>query len=535
MASSSSAPPPPIKSGHSGHVCPPTSTTSPSTHPSGRWESLFVYSFICRFTDLRAKVDGLETPMDFEEALLSQEPNSILTSVLSKFITNLRPNTRNLSVDQISTTLATVLAEYLKTSERTIFWDDSIRANRDPFESLEGGFFAGDWDFKLKILRQLVELQLTHSGDIRGKIDRAWGVSSNKHKKKDAASAPPPPPLLDSDPNSQKQLQLTPLGQDIHRTRYWAADDSPRLYTSTNPWKVTATFHMVSTGRDEYMAIIETLKADMPKRELKKGDKRPKLETFHRNLIDALESRVEAIDAELLRVEKVRKKLEAKQAQLARIAEAELLRETRTRRQTRKPNYVYSGFEEEEEADGDEYTYQEAEMDDDDFLNFRDEDDERPNKRWVAGGVRRSSRTAVLNANGKREAQEEHYWRGERRSARLGAPPETQLDLEPQKKRARTEDSTMSTGSGDAESTTSHGVANGQLKNSVASALRPNEVAVEQVAGKKRSKFWVYAVEGDSEKGPSPAPEVSPGPESNGAASANGHESDMEVDEEHSP
>jgi hypothetical protein len=43
-----------------GHVCPPSN----ATHPSGRWESLFVYSFICKFTNLRAKVEGLETPME---------------------------------------------------------------------------------------------------------------------------------------------------------------------------------------------------------------------------------------------------------------------------------------------------------------------------------------------------------------------------------------------------------------------------------------------------------------------------------------
>ncbi|KAF7307092.1 hypothetical protein MIND_00502500 [Mycena indigotica] len=525
MASSSSAT---AKANVVGHVCPPTSTTSPSTHPSGRWESLFVYSFICRFTNLREKIEGLETPMDFEEALLSQEPNPILTQVLAGFILNLRPQTRNLSIDQISTTVATVLSEYLKSSERSIFWDDTIRANKDPFESIDGGFFTADWDFKLKILRQLVELQLTHSADVRATVDRAWGVSSNKHKKKDATSAPPE----DSDPLSQKQLQLVPLGQDLERTRYWAADDSPRLYTSTNPWKVTATFHMVTTTLDEYKAIIKKLQDAIPPHG--KGEKRPKMEKYHLHLIQTLESRTEAIEAELVRVEKARKKLEQKQVALARAAEAELLRETRTRRQTRKPNYVYSGYDEEDE--GDEYTYQEAERDefeDDDFLNFRDEEEDGRH-----AGRRRSTRTAVLNANGKREAQEDPWssWRGERRSTRLGAPPETQLDIEPPSKRARTEDSAVSTGSGDGGSTTSHGVTNGngKLQSSVVAALRPNEVALEQIAGKKRSKFWVYAVEPGTEPEAAQAPE----PSENGALSmdggesVNGQESDMQVDGE---
>ncbi|KAJ7070860.1 hypothetical protein C8F01DRAFT_1108110 [Mycena amicta] len=506
-----------------GHVCPPTSIHSPSTHPSSRWESLFVYSFICRFTDIRDRVEGLETPMDFEEALLSQEPNPILTQVLAGFIVNLRPQTRNLSIDHISTTVATVLSEYLKSSERSIFWDDDLRANKDPFEGLEGGFFTADWDFKLKILRQLVELQLTHATDIRARIDRAWGVSSSKHKKKDAASAPPE----DSDPHSQKQLQLIPLGQDVQRTRYWAADDSPRLYTSTNPWKVTATFHMVSTTREEYMAVIEELKANAP--QPKKGEKRLKVDLFHFSLIASLEGRIEAIDVESARVEKTKKKLEQKQAALARAAEAELLRETRTRRQTRKPNYVYSGYEEED--DGDEYTFQEPErdeFDDDDFLNFRDDDEGGPSHRNA--GRRRSTRTAVLNANGKREAQEDPWssWRGERRSTRLGAPPDTQLDAEPRTKRARTEESTMSTGSGDGGSTASHGVTNGngKLKTSVAAALRPNEIALEQIAGKKRSKFWVYAVE----PAPGGEPEPPSGEDYNGADSVQGNESDMAME-----
>jgi hypothetical protein len=70
------------------------------------------------------------------------------------------------------------------------------------------------------VLRQLVELQLTHNPDIKTTIDRAWGVVHNKHKKKEAATAPPDP----SDPKSQERLQLLPLGQDNQRKRYWVAD-----------------------------------------------------------------------------------------------------------------------------------------------------------------------------------------------------------------------------------------------------------------------------------------------------------------------
>ncbi|PFH49703.1 hypothetical protein AMATHDRAFT_62719 [Amanita thiersii Skay4041] len=273
-----------------GHICPPSNVT----HPSGRWESLFVYGFICKFTNLRGKVEGLDTPMDLENALLSREPHPILTQILSRFILNLKPQTRNLSTDQISTTLVAVLSDYFKSSERTVFWNDDLRRNVDPFEQLESGFFATDWDFKLKVLRQLVELQLTHSTLVKGIIDRAWGVTQQKTKKKDAFTAPPDP----ADPQSQRRLQLVPLGQDRNRRRYWVADDTPRIYVSTNPWKTTATFQTISSTREEYLSALESLKRDAPA-PLKRGEKRTRLENAHFDLIEALESRIEVIDTEL--------------------------------------------------------------------------------------------------------------------------------------------------------------------------------------------------------------------------------------------
>lgn len=51
-------------------------------------------------------------------------------------------------------------------------------------------------------------------------IDRAWGVSSAKHRKKEALIAPPDP----EDPHSMVNLQTIPLGQDFKRRRYWAFD-----------------------------------------------------------------------------------------------------------------------------------------------------------------------------------------------------------------------------------------------------------------------------------------------------------------------
>lgn len=85
---------------------------------------------------------------------------------------------------------------------------------------------------QLKILRQLVELQLCHSVEIKGIIDRAWGVIHNKHKKAETTPAPPPP----SDPNSQDNLQLLPLGQDNHRKRYWVVDGTCSIRCTPSPY-----------------------------------------------------------------------------------------------------------------------------------------------------------------------------------------------------------------------------------------------------------------------------------------------------------
>ncbi|KAL0579444.1 hypothetical protein V5O48_002550 [Marasmius crinis-equi] len=443
--------------------------------------------------------------ISLENALLLKEPNTVVNAVLTRFILNLRPQARNLSSDQLSSTVSALLADYFKTSERTVFWDEDLHMNVDPFQSLEGGFFSADWDLKLKILRQLVELQLSHSIEVKGKIDHAWGVHHNKNKKKDGPTAPPPP----EDPDSQDNLQLLPIGQDVSRKRYWVADLSPRIYVSTNPWKITATFRTVSSTRDEYISLLEQLKTNAPPPAKKNVKKRPKTEIAHLQLIKALEERLEEIDKELVRVQKARRKIEQRHQDLL-LAEC---RQLRSRRQVKKPDYVFANGGIDSEDDVDEYNQGEEEYEDDfEDPEMFDEETGRPKRSTRASqavGQRRSTRTAVLNANGKREAAEDPFdhWRGERRSARLGAPPEMQLDYEPSVKRARTEDSSMATNSspGPSDSTSpapDTKPLNLHVKTTGAAALKPTEVALEAFAGKKRSKFWVYAVE--------PAPGAAP-------------------------
>jgi hypothetical protein len=185
------------------------------------------------------------------------------------------------------------------------------------------------------------------------------------------------------------------------------------------------------------------------------------------------------------------------------IAQAEL-RETRTRQRTR-PNYAYvddpgSGevctlvgaataflnlvFQE----DGDEYKQEEEEEE----LDAGYGKTRRSRRGAATEGTRRSARTtSTSKTNAKRAAPDDWTrWRGERRSTRLGAPNATQdVAAAPEPKRAKTDESSVSAYS---DGHSSKGT--GPSKDS-ASALKPTEFAAEKLNGRKKSKFWYYAVE----------------------------------------
>ena len=140
------------------------------------------------------------------------------------------------------------------------------------------------------------------------------------------------------------------------------------------------------------------------------------------------------------------------------------------------------------QEDGDEYKQEE----DDDDLDSGYGRSRGSRRGAVTGGTRRSTRTAATSkANGKRTAPDDWtQWGGERRSTRLGAPEATQdVAAPPEPKRAKTDESSIS---GYSEAHSSKGT--GPSKDS-ASALKPTEVATDQVKGRKKSKFWYYAVE----------------------------------------
>lgn len=116
-----------------------------------------------------------------------------------------------------------------------------------------------------------------------------------------------------------------------------------------------------------------------------------------------------------------------------------------------------------------------------------------------ANGSRRSGRRSARNATGSSNGTDSwSHWRGERRSSRLGAPVDVQLEDLP-RKRARTEESIGSLSSTDlGQDRYSSGTPQGDSSNGKrhgAASVKPSEVAVEQVGKKKKSKFWFYAVE----------------------------------------
>ena len=99
-----------------------------------------------------------------------------------------------------------------------------------------------------------------------------------------------------------------------------------------------------------------------------------------------------------------------------------------------------------------------------------------------AVGRRRSSR----NGGTKRSDVDPYEWRGERRSSRLGAlPPDT--ESAPPPKRARTGSSPPP---------------DHLTKRETAATVKPNEFVTEAIAGKKKSKFWFYAVEPAADSNP---------------------------------
>ncbi|CAE6525901.1 unnamed protein product [Rhizoctonia solani] len=455
-------------------------------HPSSRWETAYVYAFIVKFTGLRGK-DGLESPVDLEEALLFPGPTPVLEQVLARFVLNLRPGSRNtghdISPNLIARTTQSILDEFLRTSERSCWWDDALRRNLDPFAGHDGDIFTLPWEIKLQILRQLVDYQLQHSAFIRDIIDTVWGARPAKHRKGAKKEAPPPAAAG----YTKKQLLIEPLGQDRTRRRFWALDDSTRVYASGNPWKSHCVFYSTSSTREEYMNTVEYLKNTLPKPSTGKSTKRPRFEQAQADLIEKLEeTHLEAVDNELARLERARKRVEKRNMM---IAQAEL-RTTRTRRQTKRPDYVYGGddFEDDYADENGERSDEEFNGDAESSHTTPDEDmnDYTPDEE--DGRLRRSTRN-------KRTRQGEARPMG-RRSARLAA----------------NDADNSSTRSGEDDIDITNGKIVKRARTATASPLdvdrlslegedaksKSTYIKLEPIPGKRASKFWFYAIESPS-------------------------------------
>lgn len=103
---------------------------------------------------------------------MSPTQHPVLVQILSRFVLNLKPQTRNLrlasfhsslphscpliehavvSPDQLASTISAVLQEHFKSpTERTTFWDDERDTNVDPLQGVQGGIWGADWDLKVR-------------------------------------------------------------------------------------------------------------------------------------------------------------------------------------------------------------------------------------------------------------------------------------------------------------------------------------------------------------------------------------------------
>ncbi|KAG8864061.1 hypothetical protein FRB96_006934 [Tulasnella sp. 330] len=548
----------PVRNGTNGVHPPPPKLepgeilvlkSSKSQAPCDRWETAFIWGFITRFTELKGSVEGLESVTDFEEALLTPEPTKLLQGIVAKFMDNLTVKRQSVdSVKQLNSSLYAMICQYCVGNERSVWWDREKKANMVPFMP-DMNFFTLDCLQKVTILRQMVEWQLSHNSEIRSLLDRAYGVVRGGHRKR--ADDAPRPALVPPDPEHTKEkLEVEPLGQDLSKRRYWVFDDSPRIYISGNPYKHGCKFNAVATSRDEYIAVANALKVPQPtedKDEKRIARWRSKQDDVVRALLGP---QLTKVDVELERVAIARKKmLERKRAQDAKDAKAALLaaetelRATRTRQKLSKVDYVYElGSEDERDRkqgifydDGEEVD----ELDDDAYDDTAEHEAQQAqsegrsmNSTTTPGDDELSSTDELdddsvqAGSKRKRKAPSKANGAARRKSGRgtIKQPPdETSLDKQPQRRSARRSAAGGPEGEGSDTRATKRLRRGGSVGSSAAfsssvaadptaalsslsingvatagapktSALKPGERVID-IAGKKKSKFWFYAVE----------------------------------------
>ncbi|RSH88528.1 uncharacterized protein EHS24_001073 [Apiotrichum porosum] len=388
------------------------------------WQVAYTWAFIVKF-ELRDKIRNLECLEDFERCLMepvAQRPDDILEGVLVRFLQNLKPGLRNVNCTNIQGSLSNYISDMLETSPEFTVWDkpwlpnedargscctteaDRLmrgrlrepdedrkeRVRRNPLKQIEaqgGGLFELDWHDRAKLLRQLVDWQLTHAESIREFIKERQPTG-----KRNAEVVDP--------------LKTEPLGLDHKKNRIWSLDASARLYKSGNPFKRPCPLVPITYTRADVVALQETYTTygntvpPKPSGSGPKGKVSKKDEGQYKKLVNGIDAEARlssvlavqvlpAAEKDEARVQRAHKKAAEQRWALAMASE----RPSRTRRSTKKIDYTYDGFE------GDE----------------GDEDDDTPRR----GGRRRGDAGAVgYDPNKGRPVIP-----GERRSARVRGGP----------------------------------------------------------------------------------------------------------------
>ncbi|KAG8889846.1 hypothetical protein FRB98_002495 [Tulasnella sp. 332] len=415
---------------------------SPEEHIKNRWELPFVYAFIIRFTTLK-RMALFNTPMDLEDSVVFPGSTPVMQAIVEAFLLNLSPGC-DCRPDRVERTLASVVERFCKGNERSIWWQAKEKKNVNPFTAPGVAFFTADWDLKLQALRQLVEWQICHTESIKSVIDEAWGVKhkitakakleeiKQKEKKASAKAVKGKDAVASSEEAgpSKESLEMQPFGIDISKKRYWVVDDSPRIWSSGNPWKKnTWCIETLSSTRDELESMITSLKAARPPVEAKERWSRSQRD--HDALVEKLEAHMPSVDTELARIDQAIKRVQAKELARVRAVELIQMRETRTRS---KQRVDYAAIERGnagsgEDGDGNSSDSSLSSLYDGDA----DQDEARPYGGTRAASSRASSSdetslTSLSIASKRKRARNEPEWRGQRRSARLGHGP---ADVQP--------------------------------------------------------------------------------------------------------
>ncbi|WWD18646.1 hypothetical protein CI109_103099 [Kwoniella shandongensis] len=339
------------------------------------WQVAYVWSFIVKF-NLRSRITRLATLEDLERCLaepVANRPDDVLEGILICFLSNLKPGSRNLSCENIQSQISNYITETLTNTSEWTVWDrtwpineedrgeccstdphrdelgrlryygepKSARAKLNPLTKIEeqgGGLFELEWVERAKLLRQLVDWQLSHSESIRSVINREFGVVEGKGKK----TAEPAPSTAES-------IKVPALGLTRDRARVWGFDDSWRLWKSGNPYKRPCAMITIISTKEQYMSYLEDIDTFTSQSNTKPASSGKKEAAAHAKLARSikeefalakkLRERIPIIEQEELRIQKARRKI-AQVVQLHQLAE---LRSTRTRRQSRKVDYSYDG------------------------------------------------------------------------------------------------------------------------------------------------------------------------------------------------